>query len=225
MRVAGSLPRVVVTHAERHVAERERAALGEAGVRAVVIDCEAIEREHERFAVRQFGFSPTGLQLRAADGQELEVAYAQITALVRGYAVERAVATTVTKQRKFSATRALVSGGLVTSKKVEKRTTTKTETRSEFVFVYAPPEPTLALYKSSLDFSGLGQAMQPSGAANFARLVAELRARAPAAGYEEQLASHAGQAHVLGGTLDVASHLDLAAALVAYALRGPIPMA
>ncbi len=65
-------------------------------------------------------------------------------------------------------------------------------------------------------FSNLGDAMQPSRAANFGWLVDQLRTRAAGAVYDERLMTRAGQKQVLGA-LDVESYTDLAVALVNYA--------
>lgn len=214
-RIGRSFPRVVTTCADREAADRERAALAEAGVRAVVIDCDAIERDGDRQTVRRFELTGDALRAEVRGGDQVVLPYADITALIRGVEIHQTSTTVTTKKRKLSAGRALATGGLMTHKKVKKSVTTHSEQRGAYLFVYAPDRPTLAMREKTLVFSGLGDAMDASNTVNFARLIDELRRRAPQAAYDERLHTRAGQIAVLG-RLDAERHGDLAVALVSY---------
>lgn len=71
----------------------------------------------------------------------------------------------------------------------------------------------------ALTYESFGPRRQPSRAANFAVLVAELRRRCPAAVYDERLLTRAGQARVLGPALSPGEHRDVAITLLVRVLR------
>lgn len=214
-RIGHAFPRVVATCADRQAADLERAALAAAGVRAVVIDCNAIEHDAERLLIRRFALEPEALAAETHDGRQVAVPYSSMSMLIRGVEIESQTTTVTTKKRKLSASRAIATGGLSTHKKVKQETTSHSERRGPYLLVYAPDKPTLTLRENTLVFSNLGDAKQASRAANFGWLIDQLRDRAPGAIYDDRLMTRAGQKRVLGA-LDVEIYTDLAVALVNY---------
>ena len=97
---------------------------------------------------------------------------------------------TVSRQttvKKFSPGRALLSGGLMTSKAVTRVDSSSTEVREPFLLIRPrTPGPTLALYPGVLNFSFLGAQVAPSGASNLAATLSQLHALAPHASVEGQ---------------------------------------
>jgi hypothetical protein len=76
--------------------------------------------------------------------------------------------------------RAVLSGGLVRNKTTTTKTNETTDSREAFLYLYeAGVRPSIALYERRTNWSFLGDALQPSAAANLATTLAELRRRAP----------------------------------------------
>ena len=79
----------------------------------------------------------------------------------------------------------------------------------------------MALRESALTYESFGPRRQPTRAANFAALLAELRRRCTAAVFDERLLTRAGQARVLGPALPPDEHLDVAVTLLERVLPKP----
>jgi hypothetical protein len=97
--------------------------------------------------------------------------------------------------------------------------------REAFVEVHAPGAPVLVLGERQLQYDGLRLERQAIAVANFARLVARLRERAPQACYDERLNARVAQLQVLGERLTPEAHLEVATALLARVLQGIRPAA
>jgi len=91
-----------------------------------------------------------------------------------------------TSERQVAPVRALLSGGLILTKKVE-RVTTRTEEKHEAMLVlHRRNSEDIVFYERALDYRGLGAALQPSSQANFVQLTEQLRARFPKASFDER---------------------------------------
>ena len=123
-----------------------------------------------------------------------------------------------TENRKFSAGRALMTGGLVASKTTRKLEKVTTEQRDDFLHLYGDGRPPLVFRASAVTYQSLGPALQPSISANFNYLVETLRRACVHAPYDERLTNRQARARVLGPSL-TENHLDIAISLLARVLR------
>jgi hypothetical protein len=222
VRAPGGGPSVIGSFASAGPAHDTANLLRDRGFDTLLLDEPELEADARRFVVRDYRFGPDAMQLEARDGR-LEVGYAAVELLLRGVVISRrdpAVAPAGRTVRKFSLTRAALSGGLILTKAVPAPRLPAVEEREGFLHLYARGLPPVAWRESELRYhSSQGVALLPSRHANFTQLVAELRRRCPRAAFDERLASRAGQAQLLGPSLSPDRHLDVAISVLAGALR------
>ncbi len=193
--------------------------LREAGIACTVLAPEEIEVDPDRFAVRSFRFAESAFHAASRYGKEIEIPYGEIELLVRGtFFTPRPELGTV-EERRFSPTRTLLSGGIVSSKRKLRHRAIPMEEREGFLHLYAGDRRPLVFREASLHYQALGPALKPSANANFQILVDLLRERAPAARYDQRLSDKPGRARVLGPSLSPDRHLDVALTLLAKVLR------
>jgi hypothetical protein len=217
-RALGPVPRVVGTFGQREPADTAAAILGGADMSPLVLGDDDIESDARRAAVRSFGLEPEGVRFVLRNGRTVDLEGREIRLLLRGTKIRSEQRVETTTERKLAVGKAVLTGGLLLTKQKKKDVTISTEVREGFLHVYASGEAVLSLVESGLLYDGLGAAMAPTRAANFARLVSELRARAPRAPYDERLLTRAGQGQVLGGVLGPEPFLDVATTVLAATL-------
>ncbi len=188
-RLAGVLPRVLATGLEGAQAQALSAALEALGFATVVFDAKAVPGDADRVVVARLELA--GGELRASDAQGRPHACpaGAIALLQWGVRVKSESATVKTSERKPALGRALLSGGLLLSKKVESTAVKVTETREPFLLVQRQDgEPDLILYERRLDYRFLGAEMQPVSRANLERVGARVAALATAALTDDRVA-------------------------------------
>jgi hypothetical protein len=187
-RLAGTLPRVLAPGASPEAAEALAAALEAQGFVTVVFDPKAVPGDADRVVAARIDV--VGGILRATDGpgRVHDCPGGAIALLQWGVRVKSTAQTVKTSERKFAAGKALLSGGLMLTKKVEKTTEVVTETREPFLLVSRNDgEPDLILYERRLDYRFLGAEMQPVSRANLERVLARLRTLAPEAPLDDRV--------------------------------------
>ncbi len=239
VRAPGGGPSVIGSFASAGPARDTAALLEERGFDTLLLDEPELEADARRFVVHSYSLGPASMLLAARPGgtgaaggtgspgsnTRLEVAYDAVELLLRGVVISRpdkGAAGSGRTVRKFSLTRAALSGGLILTKAVPAPRRPPVEEREGFLQLYARGLPPVAWRESELSYhTSRGMALLPSRHANFVQLVAELRRRCPRAVYDERLASRAGQAQLLGPALSPDSHLDVAISVLAGTLRLP----
>lgn len=220
LRAPGSGPLTVAVLADKAQAEGLAGGLRSAGFETAVLTPADMAREAGAWVVRRFGFGADALHVETAEGESLEVPFSDIELIMRGIGIVRSTSTETGKTRSLSIGRAVLTGGMMISKTTRTRREVTDEQRQGFVNVYSGEGPVLVFRENALSYDSLGEALKPSRAANFAYLVSELRRRCPGGLYDERLLSRAGQAALLGPTLNPEEHLALASALLAKVLLG-----
>ena len=210
-------PAVVGNFAEIEPAWAFAGRLRANGIQPILLSPADIESDARRFLVRSFHLGDRGISAESRRGETAELAYREIQVVLRGVRIEERTEIKHTEQRKFSATRALATGGLVLTKTTRTSTPVTTEEREEFLHVYAGGGSVLVFRSGALNYRSLGPALRPSTAANFAYLVETLRGALPQARYDERLANRQGRARILGPSLT--ENLDVAVTLLARVLR------
>jgi hypothetical protein len=209
-------PAVVANFAEIQPAWAFAGRLRANGIAPILLAPEDVESDARRFLVRSFHLGERGITAVSRRGETAEVDYGEIQLVLRGARIDERTEIKRTEQRKFSPSRALLTGGLVLTKTTSKTEQVTTVEREEFLHLYAGEGPALALRAGALNYQSLGPALQPSTAANFAYLVDFFRRALPHARFDERLTSRQGRARVLGPSLT--ENLDVAVTLLARVL-------
>jgi hypothetical protein len=220
LRAPGSGPFVVGVFAEQEQAAALAGELGSGGFSAAVLSAGELGAEAGQWSIRRFGLNEQDLSVESADGRSLTLAYQDINLILRGTLISSSTSTETTKERKFDAGAAVLSGGLKMTKTTKTTREVTKEEREGFFTLYAENNPTLLFRENSLVYDALGSGRGLSRSANFAQLTAEVRRRCPAARYDDRLLNRAGAAALLGPSLSPEGHLAVATALLAKVLRG-----
>jgi hypothetical protein len=219
LRAADGGPAVGTLFPDREEAQDCSAALRAAGFQAVVLSPEMLETEARRFLVRGFSLGDDSLGVISRQGENLQIPFRSVDLILRGTEIMRQTETETVREKKFSLGRAVISGGLVMTKKTTTTQESTTESRENFLHVYAENFPPVVFRESSVQYDSLGPEMQASRQLNFNFLLQKLREKSPNAVFDDRLMNRLGQSRVLGSVLHPESHLDIAVSLLAAALR------
>lgn len=212
----GAGPRVLATFADAGDARRLTAGLIEAGFDALHVDLSA---ETVEVVPRTFTMRPGGIQVTSRDGLPLAIRYDRIQVLLRGTRMLTEQHTEVTRKRKFSIERAVLTGGLIMTRTEKKAVTRTVDQREGFLYIRSAGVSAVELRESELLYDGLGALREPTRTGNFHRLATLIRDGAPQARWDDRLLSRAGQLEVLGTVLTPEDDLDVATAVLDHVLR------
>lgn len=218
-RMIGDGPAVVARFADPQQAATLAEKLRRCGVPTLVIDAAEVRSSAGRLIVRRFEMSAHELHAEAVGGETAAVPYGEVALLLPAICIIGQTETVTVTERKFSLGATLLSGGIPLKKKVERKEEVHTEEREKALFLYAANGPALVFRQNGMTYEGFGAAMKPSRELNFAFLAGELRRLCPAAVHDQRLLQRAGQARVLGPTLDPDANLDLAVEILARCLH------
>jgi hypothetical protein len=221
LRVPGNGPLVIAVFADLRKAGNLAGELDAADFPAVVLTADEIEAESRQLVVRRFSLAVQSL-LAESGNSRIEIPYRNVGLILRGTAITSSTTTEISKERKFSLERALLSGGAMLTKTTKTEHEIKTQEREGFFVLYAKGRPGLLFRENSLAYDSLGPARKHSSSANMAYLISELRSRCASAGYDERLLARASQAALLGPTLRPEGHLPIATALLAKVLTAKV---
>ena len=184
---------------------------------------QVIDRDRQRNAKRQqlrrFVFTAETLQIETIDGDAAIIPYSAIELFVTAFGLTTSGVSEEVVERKFSLGKSLLAGGVPLTRKVTHQETLVAEVRSRLLYLYAAGRPPLLCVQPQLDYTGLGAGLQLTQEANFNHFLAELLRRAPAARCDERLLNRATQVRLLGVLRETEPDLDLAATILAGALR------
>jgi len=176
------------------------AALVQAGLPALTID-ERVPSDADRFHARSFAFEPAGARLTARDGETLTLPWDEVRLVLRGIRTARTTSEHTETSRKLALGRAVLTGGLVMTKKTTSTVRGSEEESEQFVLVHGRTGQRVMLGENALEFSGLGPLLQPARTANIGVLAQEVRRRTPQAFHDDRLVRLGRRAlpFVLGG--------------------------
>jgi hypothetical protein len=216
-RLQGTLPRVLLNDADGDRLGAIGDRLDELGFATVVCDPRVAPTDADRIIARGFRFQPDRFIALDSGRGEHECPFGAVEAIQRGTRVTTQSTKEKTVEHKFDVGRAVLSSGLILTRKEVKETVRKTETTEPFALVQRNDgEPDIMLYERRIDYRALGSDMQPSSRANLEAVVRKLRAAAPAAAYDDRVA-RPGFISALPAT--PVDPVDLALHLVSLALR------
>ena len=176
------------------------AALVRVGLPALAID-ERVPSDADRFQARSFAFEPAGARLTARDGEALTLPWIEVRLVLRGVRTARTTSQRTETSRKFALGRAVLTGGLVVTKKTTATVGGSQEDSEQFLLMHGHAGQRVMLAENALEFSGLGALLQPARTANLGVLAQELRRRTPQAFHDDRLVRLGRRAlpFVLGG--------------------------
>jgi hypothetical protein len=218
VRVPDKGPLLVAAYAEESLALEKAEKLREAGFQALVLGQDDVETDRTRIIVGKFFFRDREMGFEGRTGGPMSIAYDLIKVIIRGIRIIKTTETETVKDRKFDAGRAILTGGLSLTKSVSLRQQNVSEVREGFVHLYPDKQLPIVFLESALQYDSLGPSLQPSRAANFAFLAAELKRRCAGAVYDDRLVNKAAQSRLLGPRFDPEKHLDTAITILSKSL-------
>lgn len=202
--VAGERPKVVLRTSDEARAQALVAKLRER--RHGAFACDAGEIVATDDMPRLGAFSLGDAALRSGAGEELP--YSDLLAIVRAMHVAHSTRKKTVSEHKLALGRAVLTGGLVNTKKTTREVTVGAAVHEQLVYLLRRSgAPAWVVEDGSTSFGGLGTKMAPSAAENLLRLVGELRRRAPDAAYDERLLRARGAGDMYDDRLDERVHL------------------
>lgn len=175
------LARVPAEDAIRVVAE-----LGRAGLPALSLE-EDVPSDADRFQVRSFAFEQGSGQFTSRIGETLAVPWDDVRLVLRGVRTSRTTTEHTETRQKLAPGRAVLTGGLVLTKKTTSTVRNVQEDSEQFLLVHTDAGLRLFLGEEALEFSGLGPLLQPARTANLGVLAQEVWRRTPRAFHDDRL--------------------------------------
>lgn len=222
LKLALGLPAVVLLTPDAGRAAALVDALGAEGQAALTCASSDVVAASEMVSLKRFAFERDALV--AGDGGE-RLPWGDVAALVRATDRRRVESATVVKEKKFDLARTVITGGLVRSRTTRREVTTRADDAEPVLYLFARSGATpWLLREQGTHYEGLGDRLTSTAAPNFLATVAELRARAAQARYDERLLTRRRSIDALsaaGGKLTSPHDLDLLAYLVARSLVTP----
>lgn len=160
--------------------------LGRAGLVALAID-EDVPAESERFKARSFALDDGAARFTDRGGATLTLPWEALRVVLRGLRTARTTTEHTETTRKLSVGRAVLTGGLVMTRKTTSTVHGSHEDTEQFILVHADAGERVILAEETLEFSGLGPLLQPARTANMGVLAQELKRRAPRAFHDDRL--------------------------------------
>ena len=176
------------------------AALQRAGLAALAID-EAVPTDADRLQARSFAFEPGAGRFTTRTGETLTLPWGEVRLVLRGLRTARVTTEHTEINRKLALGRAVLTGGLVLTKKTTSTVRGAEEDPEQFLLVHGDSGQRVMLAEQAMEFSGLGPLLQPARSANVAVLAQELKRRTPGAFHDDRLVRLGRRAlpFVLGG--------------------------
>jgi hypothetical protein len=151
--------------------------------RALLCRVSDVVRASKMAQMQNFRFDDDGLE----SGQE-RMPWADVATLVRARHQRQVGTTKTVKQKKFDATRAVLTGGLITRKTEKREVSATTEEVEQVLYLFrASGDTPWILREHSTNYSALGAALTPTATRNFAIVVELFRNRASHAVFDDSL--------------------------------------
>jgi hypothetical protein len=184
--LAPGTPAIVRVTPDKALASDLLARLRARGHGAVACDMSAVVASTAMTSMRRFRLGPTVISLDDRPGDELS--YDRVIALIAAAPRQRTTSESEGRQRELSIGRAVLTGGIVTTRTVTRETRAATEQREPVLYVFrrGGGNPWI-LREHGTSWAGHGGPMAPSASDNFRIAVDLIRQRAPDAPYDARL--------------------------------------
>lgn len=186
--LSGPLPVIAARTSEPHQAEQLLSVFQQRGHGVVACDLSKIASSEAMITPRDFALEGELFAVHDPERGQHQVPYREIVALIRAMHATSTMTVQSTSQRKLSASRAVISGGLLPTKKVSKTKRVEETEREQVVYLFGPiGTPPILLSEGRLHYKGLGGRMGATRSVNFSTVVSLLQERAPQAFYDDRL--------------------------------------
>jgi hypothetical protein len=216
-RLTGTLPRVLLAAVPADRGQELTEALAGIGFGVLTFDVAAVPTDEDRVVARRVELAPDTLIVADSKGQSHRCSGRAIALLQRGIRVTRTEQTTTTTERQLSLSKALLTGGMMLTKKVARTTHNAVEASEPFLLLgRGDGEPDIILYERRIDYRHMGAEMQSSSRANLERLWSWLCRLTPPEAIDDRLGR---PGFVAGLPPTAADPVDLALFMVTLARR------
>ncbi len=186
--LTAGMPAVVLTTIDKELAQRVLSRIAERGNLVIGADDEYVVDSESMVTMKRFRMDPDGYRTEEAPSELLP--FGDVLAIVRATHRLSTASRTVTKERSFSAGRAILSGGLVMTKTTTRETKQATDAREHVVYLFRRSgERPWIMRQDEAKYHALGPQMQPTNALNFPLAVTKLRENSPTATFDTRLVS------------------------------------
>ena len=214
-RLAGVFPRVLLAAAPVDQVGALADGFESLGFVAFSCDPAAAPSDEDRLMVRGSAGKAEALVLLDGKGEARPCAGSAMFLIQRGVRVTTTRETVKTTERRLDIGKAVLSGGLMLTSKIEKQLVRNEEAREAFLLLQRNDgEPDAIIYERQVDYRFLGADKQPASHANLERTLARLRALAPTVPVDDRVAK---PGFVSGLPLTSSDPVDLALYLVTLA--------
>jgi hypothetical protein len=197
LRLAGGLPAVFAQVEEKMEAAGHVEFLRARGHGAVACDAEAVPGPEDQIVPVDFEPTATALRGTCTRGRHFELPFAEILAIVHAACVTSSEHTVTTQEKKFAPGRAVLSGGMVLRKKVDRVDKAVTQEQEQMIYMFCRSHPAPYVWKElTLRYQGLGDRRQLTTMQNFATLSKRLRTLVPHAFHDQRLLTHKRRADI-----------------------------
>ena len=180
------LPAIVLISPDKARALELLANLRQRGHHALAFDASAVVSSSAMQLMRRFRLEDDAIVAEKPD--EGRLAYDDVLVMLRATHDTRFEQTTEHSERKFSAGRAMLTGGLVVTKKESSTSVARSQERHEVLYLFRRSGQTpWLLPDSGPHYTWLGDRMASTERANFLTVVDMLRERTPGATYDDRL--------------------------------------
>jgi hypothetical protein len=182
-----------------------------------VFSCDpaAAPRDEDRLLVRGIEVEAGAFAFLDGQGRRHACAGGAVSLIQRGVRVTTTAETVTTSERRLDVGKAILTGGLMVTGKVQRQSVRTEQTREPFVLLErSDGQPDAIVYERRVDYRFLGADKQPASHANLERTLARLHALAPDAPVDDRVAR---PGFVSGLPLTSTDPVDLALYLVTLA--------
>lgn len=182
--LSGGMPALLLRTIHSEQARALVASIAARGNIAVMCNADEVVPSTQMVALKKFRIDPEALVLESGE----TLPFASVGAILRATHRTQSETTSEVKKTAFSAGRALLSGGVMMTKTTTSSSRTASNEREQVLYLFRIDEQKpWILRESSANYTALGAQMGVSRFENFTRMLALLRAKIPAAVYDERL--------------------------------------
>lgn len=180
------LPATVLSTPDRDRAARLMGNIEGRGHGGMVVDSDVIVSSRDMISLRRFRFEPNALM--TDDQPDRILPYQDVSVILRASHRILSETQSETTTSKFSAGRAIASGGMLLTSKVKSTTSSTLEDREQVLYLFRRDgEVPWILREMSTNYAGLGKSISHSRAQNFGHTMRMIRAQMPMAAFDERL--------------------------------------
>jgi hypothetical protein len=188
MMLTAGLPAIILTTPDRERALGLLAKVRGRGHGAIACDGDAVVGSSDMTSLHYFRFEPDALVTDVPPRNEERLPYDDILVGIRALHRRSNETTTEVKEKKFDATRAIASGGLIMRKSSTREIKTSSEDREQVFYLFRKSgQKPWILAEGGAKYNGLGADISHTLFHNFLKTIERLKSLAPTARFDDRL--------------------------------------